>query len=339
MNKYLNNACEAIYNNGGLNTQTILNLRKLQVPAAYRNKDAHNEAKAILEGIGYDCVTMALGSKVYDNSEYENFAIKYITDFCSKNTELSPKFLDDTHLVVCTRLFHLVDASVMLKDKMTYDQIALVSEWIRSIYIPSCKKKLDSVIYKHSNHAAWALLGLGISYKFFGETDNITKLIRDVEKNLKQSTGKQPFLTKIFGKYTSNKDEYWIENIRANMGLYYTYYHTIPLVRLNMLFEENGDNTQNIRETLKAITDQIFSYAKGDDVWKYKQTSIPILKQIQQLIFPSSDSFRELTPGGKSSVLFEMLDTGEYLDWYKNQLPLNQDGAYRHSTIRKELKL
>jgi hypothetical protein len=344
MYEYFENECEEqVKFDAAKIAEEQLNLNKLTVPAYYKDKNEHERTKKILEDVGYKSITLALGHKKFNSFPYGYEALKNLHKFCLANNKISPKLFDDTQLVVCTRLYHLVDAAIILKDIMSIRHKAAFELWLRRVYIPSCKYLTKSIVHRSSNHGAWGYLGLAMAYTYLNDQNALEGVSRGLKKHLK-SIGKQPWYTRIFGKYTIGKAEFWVENIRTKSGLYYTYYHTIPLLKLYEVLFENGIPSNDILDTVEKLTTQIYMYASGIENWPFmKQSKIIGIKQLQQLIFPSAKTFRELTVGGKSSTLFERLDyiigTDQYVDRYESSQPINQDGPYRHNSVRIELGL
>jgi hypothetical protein len=340
MNEYFKPECEAQVNNQVIvEIVKNLNVQKLQVPAYYKDKKQHELSKSLLESLGYKAETLALGYIVFKEEDYKVAAINTIVSWCNKNTSIRPKMLDDTQLVICSRLVHLVFAAKYLKSEMSPEEISTISQWINKIFIPSCEYLTKSIWHRTSNHGAWGLLGLAAAYDFLGNQSEINKISSKVLSHIKSAT-KQPWYTKVFGKYTSGKSEYWVENIRTKSGLYYTYYHTAPILKLVEILSSNGINVTSIADSIKPIIDQLYLYATDTETWPYmKQSGIPGIKQLQQLIFPSAKEFRDLFPNGKSAVLFYaatvVYSTRKYLPWISDE-PLNQDGPWRHSSVLKE---
>lgn len=343
MNEYFKPECETqLQNQVIVEILRELNPQKLQVPPYYKDKTKHEKIKSLLEKLGYKAETLALGYLKFKEESHKFTAISTITSWCKKNTGYKPKLLDDTQLVICSRLVHLVFAANYLKSEMSPSEISDITNWLNKIFIPSCKYLTTSIWHRTSNHGAWGLMGLAAAYQFTDNQSEMNGLLPKAHSHLKKAK-KQPWFTKIFGKYTKGKEEYWVENIRTKSGLYYTYYHTAPLLKLSEILSSVGVDVKPLVDQLKPIVDQAFEYATDNEAWPYmKQSNIPGIKQLQQLIFPSEKEFRDLFPNGKSAVMFYaatvIYSTRKYLPWISTE-PLNHDGPWRHSSVLKELGL
>lgn len=337
--------CESQLNNDIIKEiESVVSIEKLYSPAFYKDQSNHEKAKSLIEELGYKCETLALGFKKFGITSYRDECISTLIDWCSRNKGYKKSFMGDTQLVICSRLSHLVFAANILKEDMTTDELIIVSQWVNNVYIKAAKYLTKSFFHKTSNHGAWGLMGLAAAHDFLGDTvkdPQLIKILHSTEKHLKRAT-KQPFWTRIFGKYTSGKKEFWVENMRTLSGVYYTYYHCAPTLKLIEILSNNEIDASSIENVIKPIVAQLFKYATEEETWPYmEQSKIFGIKHLQQLIFPSGKEFRPLYPNSKSAIMFDVYDymysTDNHQSWILHDDILNVDGPWRHHKIQFEL--
>ena len=209
-----------------------------------------------------------------------------------------------------------------------------------------CGKLLKSILHKHSNHGALAIMGKIIALKFLLRNDRtlvlkqknyyadeLSKMPKILEKHLEKA-----IITKR-KSWLGTRGEFWIENLRTKSGLYYTYLHLAACTRAMVALSLFGRYTPSdrARELIYMSYMKYKSYFEGPQLWPHmNQTWIPILRQLQKLIFPSEKEFKEPRRLGKEGAFMNIIYKKVFdVDGYPYDVPhtFTELGPFPYSTF------
>jgi hypothetical protein len=283
----------------------------VSIPAYYKNKKKREEITAHIEGLTRQIMEAMVSNK---NDLELNKALMGLFSI-----DYKPKFLDDTRFVVVSR-YHVAITALAWWQKKGKDKtprqlihpatIEKVVKFIKSTYLPMCEHLMTNLFHKYSNHGAIACAGKIIALKYLIEYDDsltpwgrstieykLKKMPKVLEKRAKRAISRKD-------GWFAKKGEIAVENLRNKSGLFYTYLHLSYLFRAMVsLDNSNYKPTGKTKEILRIGYDKYAEYFVEPQKWKYlDRTKIPILRQLQQLIFPSGKEFREPRPHFKEGA-------------------------------------
>jgi len=287
-------------------------MKTMSIPAYYKNKEESEKARAYLEDLIHQIMSIVLSGKTSENLN-QKVSELFSIDF-------KPKFLDDTKFVVVSRYHVAITAMQIWQYKFATGKdcellhtatLSRVENFLTHTYLPYCKSLQDSLLHKYSNHGALGLMGECIAYKYIiHHRKNIAvqpwykaRLHACAEKLDKRV--RKAVLRK--NRWCGKKGELWVENLRNKKGLYYTYLHLGALLRTMVTL--TGEREKISDETLDKLHKAYQSYLNyfyDPDCWPYMDaTKIPVLRQLQKLIFPS-DKFIKPRIEGKEGALMDV---------------------------------
>jgi len=268
----------------------------MSIPAYYRDKEGREKATAYLEERIRQIMEIILTGQTSENLNQK------VSELFSINFE--PKFWDDTRFVVVSRYHVAITAMQIWQYKFSTGKdceilhtatVAKIENFITHTYLPYCKSLQEGLFHKYSNHGALGLMGECIAHKYIiHHRGNVAiqpyhkaRLHACVKKITKRA--KKAILNK--DRWCGKKNEIWVENLRNKKGLYYTYLHLGALLRTMVTLTNERENLPN--ETLDVLHQAYQSYLNyfySPEDWPYKDaTKIPILRQLQKLIFPADE--------------------------------------------------
>lgn len=318
-------------------------MKKMSIPAYYRDKEGRESATVLLENKIREIMTIILRG---ETNQYLNKKVQSLFSI-----EFDPKFLDDTRFVVVSRYHVAITAMQIWQAKYATGKdcelihsatTRSVENFICKTYIPYCQSLQKSILHKYSNHGALALMGECIAAKYMKHHCKNLNLRRQFKNDFPQFAKKlekrasRAILTKKC--WLGERGEFWVENLRNKKGLFYTHLHLGALLRtmVTISSEIMYPNDINPRKKLEDRTlEKLHSayktyvnYFYDPDSWPYMdRTKIPVLRQLQGLIFPA-DKFLAPRDGGKEGALMDVCTNKIY--------PLSSP-PFQHNIVYQEL--
>jgi len=316
-------------------------MKTMSIPAYYRDKQGREEATAYLETIIRQIMDMIVLGQASSNLN-QKVADLFTIDF-------KPKCLGDTGFGVVSR-FHVAIAAMQIW-QMKYatgkecellhtSTISMVENFLTHTYIPYCKTLQIGIFHKYSNHGALGLMGECIARKYLAHhgKEAITKaankrMLRECVYKLEKRIG-QAVLDKsgLWG----NRHELWVENLRNKKGLFYTHLHLSALIRAMVtLGNEKIIVSDKKREELHNAYQRYLYYFYDPQNWPHMDaTKIPVLRQLQKLIFPA-DEFIAPRIDGKEGAFVDVCSNRIYTissPPFMSQVAYKELGAFPYST-------
>jgi hypothetical protein len=289
----------------------------ISIPSYYKDKKGREEVTARLETLIDKIIdgTLSGDSSELNNNARELFSLKF-----------DPKFLDDTKFVVVSRYHVAITAMEIWSRKyqsnldgpiFLLDTLSKVSSFIKETYLPYCRDIQKSILHKHSNHGALGLMGETIALKYMSAnmpahrafaSQGLVSCQKKLTKRIEKSIIKKDC-------WLGKENEIWVENLRNKKGLYYTYLHLAALIRTSVTLNNAGYPIDN-RFSRNRLYTAFLLYSKyyyGKE-WPYMdRTKIPILRQLQGLIFPA-DKFIAPRPEGKEGAFMDVVSNKVFFD-------------------------
>jgi hypothetical protein len=287
-------------------------MKTMSIPAYYRDKKGSEEARAYLENLTSQIIEAILTGSTSQNLN------KLVSELFS--IEFKPKFLDDTKFVVVSRYHVAITAMQIWQYKHMANQshellhsatIRKVEDFLTHTYLPYCKSLQEGLFHKYSNHGALALMGECIATKYLMH-HSVNRQAQAYYK-AKLSNCSRKFAKRVHKdilskkRWVGEKGEFWVENLRNKKGLYYTYLHLAAMLRTMVtLMNERFAMSDKIKEDMHMAYQSYLNYFYDPESWSYMEpTKIPVLRQLQKLIFPA-DKFVAPRIKGKEGALMDV---------------------------------
>jgi hypothetical protein len=284
-----------------------MDLKKFHVPNYYKDKKGREYATNYLENLSYGALRSILIDKDIEQCLRQ---IAKLVDIRFK-----PKFLDDTVFVVVSRLHPAITAVRFIRQyhfkELTVPQQYIILkfvEYLDETYIPFCRKLQKNIFHRFSNHGAIGIMGESIAQQLFMDI-SVYKTTEETKKQLLKLRKK---VNRHIEFVIKKNGEIWVENLRNKKGLYYTYLHLAAILRAKMVLEGLffNEHVNLPKADLKFATAIVkyLEYYIAPEIWPYMEpTKIPILRQLQKLIFPS-DKFIAPRPDGKEGAFVDFIN-------------------------------
>lgn len=283
----------------------------MNIPNYYFNKKARERKTFLIERDIYKICDIIFKRSDPEESE-EKLISRRLRNLIEK--KYKPRFFDDTKFVVVSRIHVLITAiSVAIeKDAVFKNDQRILINFLKQQYIPFCRSLQSNIFHRFSNHGALGLMGEIIAFSFIMQYDNsclekryAKKRLNELSKKLQKRTEYSILKKKCF---FGNKGEFWIENLRNTKGLYYTFLHLSALTRAFFCLKNaNIVVSDKCFSELESAFNKYKYYYLNPKYWPYKnKTKIPVLRQLQELIFPSGGEYIHPRKEGKEGAFFIM---------------------------------
>lgn len=308
-------------------------------PAYYHNPEAAREVRDVLERHSHALRTLAIAAKVvttdsknYGILKYEYYHVfKELAYAWVKNCNKKIKGWD-TDFVVGSRFHGFVEAYAMFLDMGmalfgTFHRKFVT--WLDEFYIPSCNKLAYGILHRWNNHASIGLMGLGLSAYVKGDDELGKKTETRLRNHYKFQRMKVPFISK--------HGELWKENLRTNMGMYYTYLSLAALWKTELWMQNLFTDNQRYLTGFWSNAQTNFHYAQNPLSWPYGRLKIWGIRHLFELIFPTRDELRILYNTGKAGCFYyvygDYMNDSDMMNWIGDYIPTNESDMYPHAKL------
>ena len=287
-------------------------MERISIPAYYKDKEGREAITNRLETQIHQIMDIVLSGKTDQqlNSKVSDlFSLRF-----------APKTFDDTKFVVVSRFHVAITAMQIWQMKfatgkeceiMHTPTVDVVEKFIKEVYLPYCLDLQESLLHRWNNHGSLALMGECIARKYMSHHAHKLNVKLENRLRLKACGAK---LAERVDKNTLDKDgclgkkyEFWAENLRNKKGLFYTYLNLSALVRTMVtLMNEKVIVSDVTKGILHRSYQNYLKYFYEPNKWPYMEpTKIPILRQLQKLLFPA-DKFVEPRINGKEGAFMDV---------------------------------